>query len=247
MSKSVTVPCACCGPTCPPEPDCPDGSTAVVTGTDENDCDIYRCCNDAPSCPYGQPQQSGTDSNGCPRYVCCPPPPTCSEGYILVQTGTDSDGCATYECRRSDTDCCTPTGGCTGYCPGPACDPSDGVCCDNVCITCQDCGDGGEECCNSIEIKSLFTDLSNESEMILWDTVVGEIKESWGDKKLDQLVEIIFKFGIKKDNYWKVSVFARAYVIDCLDDVANGMDINSAYAKHHSEWSKFVSVVRSQS
>jgi hypothetical protein len=83
--------------------------------------------------------------------------------------------------------------------------------------------------------------------MILWDTVVGEIKESWGDKKLDQLVEIIFKFGIKKDNYWKVSVFARAYVIDCLDDVANGMDINSAYAKHHSEWSKFVSVVRSQS
>lgn len=246
MAKTVTTECPCCR-TCPEPPECASGTVPIVVGTDSNGCDEYRCCDEPPTCSGGQTLvETGEDQFGCPTYRCCDGPPTCSGGRTPVEVGTDSDGCKIYECRLVNTECCNSAGGCTGYCPGPGCTPSDGVCCDGVCITCQDCGVGGEECCNSIEIQSLFEDLSNESEMIKWDSIVAELKSSWGEDKMDVLIDVLLRFGIQKDGFWKVSVFARAYVIDCLDDVANGVDIDIAYMKHHSEWAKFVTLVRSQ-
>ena len=82
--------------------------------------------------------------------------------------------------------------------------------------------------------------------MIKWDSIVAELKSSWGEDKMDGLIDVLLRFGIQKDGFWKVSVFARAYVIDCLDDVANGVDIDIAYMNHHSQWAEFATLVRSQ-
>lgn len=245
MSKSVTVPCECCR--CSPKPECPEGTFLFETGRDEDDCPIYICCENPDECSEGyQRKQIDTYEDGCPVYVCCPNPPECSSGETLVDTGEDEYGCRIYECRSTDAECCDSTGGCSGYCPGRGCTPNDGVCCDGNCISCGDCGVGGAECCNSIEIQSLFEDLSNESEMIKWDSIVAELKSSWGEDKMDGLIDVLLRFGIQKDGFWKVSVFARAYVIDCLDDVANGVDIDIAYMNHHSQWAEFATLVRSQ-
>lgn len=182
------------------------------------------------------------------------------EGVTFTQTRsrTDTSDCwcePEWEERQAtgtevcptDTECCDSSSGCTLYCPGPGCTPDDGVCCDGNCITCGDCGEGGEQCCNSTEIKSLFDDLSHESEMLKWGTLVTELEGAWGADKVEALVEVALKFGIKKDEYWKVSVLARAYMIDCMDEVAKGADVETSYAKHHAEWAKFVSLTRGRS
>jgi hypothetical protein len=133
---------------------------------------------------------------------------------------------------------------CSGVCPGGGCTPSDGYCCDAQCISCKVCGEGGVQCCNSVEIKSLFEDLKNDSESMQWDVLKEEVASVWGAHNLDKLMPVFTKWGILNDGYWKTSVLTRPYILDCIEDILSGVEFDSAYVKHHAVWAEIATRIR---
>jgi hypothetical protein len=87
-----------------------------------------------------------------------------------------------------------------------------------------------------MEIVSLFDDLSHQPEKIKLDMLMLEIKEAWPNLSYDVAMAVLFRFGRINDGFWEISVLARAYVIDCLDDVSNNEDIEESYETHWHKW-----------
>jgi len=176
---------------------------------------------------------------------------TVCAGVSFICTQYRDDGCGVTETQRINVTgtkncvCCTSTMGCTGDCPGSGCTPSDGYCCDTLCVGCGDCGEGGEMCCNSVEIKSLFEDLKNDSESMQWEALKEEATAVWGADNLEKIIPIFTKWGILDDGYWKSSILTRPYILDCVEDVLNGSDFGIAYSKHHAIWAKIATTIRS--
>lgn len=113
-----------------------------------------------------------------------------------------------------------------------------GTCCDGACITCGDCDADFSDCYDAIEVKSLFDDLSHQPEKIKLDTLTLEIKEAWPNLTPDKIKAVLLRFGRLNNDFWEVSVLARAYVIDCLDDVSNNEDIEDSYVNHFYKWAE---------
>lgn len=144
-------------------------------------------------------------------------------------------------------ECCAHPNGCASYCATNACTrltSKYGTCCDGLCFSCGDCGGGALDCCDTIEIQSFFSELSHGPERINLNVAVSEIKSAWPTLSEDKINAVLFSFGAVDEIFWKVSVMARAYAIDCLDDIANGADVELAHQRHFPIWVDFAVEMR---
>jgi hypothetical protein len=161
-----------------------------------------------------------------------------------------------YQCK--ETECClteiplSPRKDaipwCSWYCPNSVCDndpgdktPDGGPCCDDECIDCGDCGEGGQECCNSVPIQSLFDPLSGEPEKLPLDQFIFDL-ESYNNP---QIVHFVMhnKNGLSQEQV-KFSILYRAYLLDALAEIDGGAEMYPTLLKHHREWQKQVNASR---
>ena len=191
-----------------------------------------------------------------------PEPPTdCPNGVDTKSSTTEDNGynCKTVTCYKcKETECClseipafpinSAVPWCSFYCPASVCDnnpgdqkPDGGPCCDDRCIDCGDCGEGGQECCNSVPIQSLFDPLSGEPEKLPLDQFIVDL-EAYNNP---QIVHFVMhnKSGLSQEQV-KFSVLYRAYLLDALAEIDGGAEMYPTLLKHHREWQKQVNASR---
>jgi hypothetical protein len=77
-----------------------------------------------------------------------------------------------------------------------------------------------------------------------WEAIQNEVSSVWGGSNLNKLLPIFTKWGLLKDGYWKTSVLTRPYILRCIEDVVNGVELDAAYARHHGDWAKVATEIR---
>jgi len=177
-----------------------------------------ECCCGNQTCTEGQ---EGKCCCGGSAGVCCQEGEYCCDGV-----------CENAPCDDPpppDAECCEPDGSCSDFCPGPNCDATstpDGVCCDDVCIICEDCGVGGEECCNSVRISSLFAPLTDQSETILVSIADREVGTY--SNPLVGVAWAEWSARMKRGEIYKFSLLWRSHVLDGLEAIEAGAPLEDA-------------------
>lgn len=172
-------------------------------------------------------------------------PADCGEEKRCVEKGVRK---VCYACEP--VVCCGPNG-CSGYCGGSltgddhvGCDSDPesvqdgGPCCDNRCIACGDCGEGGEECCNSTEIQSLFDPLVPDAEELALDQFLLDLETYDNPELLHFVMHHLPPLSLSQDKI-KFSVLYRAYLLDALAEMAQGAEFYPCFLKHHKAWQVF--------
>lgn len=236
-----------CDPPCISDEDCRLCEEGVlVTGVGPDDTTVYTCCPEGSTgvFPFGDPRAGR----------CCV---DCSEqseeegtSGTLPTSGYCCDGgCQEEPCGPSGV-CCTAEGNCTGFCTGPVCDnyplpgetPDGGPCCDGFCIECGDCGEGGAECCNSVELSSIFDALSDQPESIACDAADAEVSAAFGPVATAAWAEYagFIRFG----EAYKFSIMRRSYILDALYAIEDGDSVSEAMAASRQQWAILASQYR---
>jgi len=182
--------------------------------------------------------------------VCCLPGNSCSDeiktaAECAAAGGSWKEGetCETVDCRSEPPrECCNEDGSCTLFCPGISCTPADGVCCDSVCIECGDCGVGGEECCNSMEIASLFAPLTDQPEVIGASTADQEIAAY--SRPEVTAAWIAWSAERKNGGVYKFSILWRSYLLDALEAIEAGENAAIAVQRSLQQWKDFAKKYR---
>lgn len=151
---------------------------------------------------------------------------------------------------KPNPECCNEDGSCSSFCPNPVCDnnpgpnqtPDGGPCCDGLCIECGDCGVGGEECCNSLEISSIFDALSDQPESILCETADAEVLDTFGSEAV--MAWNGYAESIRFGGVYKFSLMRRSYMLDALYAIDSGVDTASAMATTRQQWAQFANLYR---
>lgn len=229
--------CNCC---------CPDGEECCkAPGPDGICCTSEKCCgtSGSPAC-CGEFEQCCNETCCAETVECCGDPGVCClEGQYCC------DGvCEDVPCEERE--CCNQDGSCSNFCPFPVCDnnpapgatPDGGPCCDEVCVECGDCGDGGEECCNSIELASIFDPLSDQSESIACELADSEVSAEFGAAAVSAWAEYAAprRFG----EVYKFSLMRRSYVLDALYAIEGGAVAGEAMAATRQQWALFANQYR---
>jgi len=239
--------CGCNDETCSPD-DC-----LFCSPTGYEDCPVcspFECLTKCKSCE--ECDGSGECVNICDTQNC----EECVEFEENGQTISRCESkCGQNECCKDGVcsgcrECCLDDNSCSGFCPKPVCDnnplpgqtPDGAPCCDGVCIACGDCGDGGEECCNSIELMSIFDNLSDQAEYILISTADTEIHESFGHSAISAWNDYVknIRFG----NNYKFSIMLRSYLIDALYAIESGADPIETMNIFRQQWTQFANTYR---
>lgn len=190
-----------------------------------------KCCCGKKDCEEGD------------QGKCCCGDTCCTESEYCCDGACQAEPCGGRECCNSD-------GTCSNFCPAPVCDnnpapgetPDGAPCCDPVCIGCGDCGDGGEECCNSTQLASVFDALSDEPESIDCEVADAEVSEEFGPVAAAAWGSYVsaMRFG----EVYKFSLMRRSYVLDALYEIRDGSIPEVAMSDAQQRWAQFANAYR---